>query len=307
MRGGNRKFRSDAVQHVYQISKDGGVIFYDDIDRLVFYTISSVKARKYGIQVLAMNIMFTHFHESLKSRSKRFMVKFMQDSTSLFVRLYNKAHGREGALLKHSFGSVSKKDDKDIRSNIEYVNNNGVEKRLYERAEQDRWSFLAYHGCANPFSEKLDRHRMSQYLRSALKRVDEAFDDGRHLGYGLLRTIYKRLNNKEKEQLTDYIITKYMFIDFDAAASYFGSFDTMLTAIASNTGNEHGMKERYEGKTDVPYRQMIAVCRKLGMPDDWRWIYRISEDEKLVLIRQFLAGTGADRYKIERFLHSRLE
>lgn len=307
MRGGNRKFRTDAVQHIYQISKDGGVIFYDDVDRLVFYTVCSMKARQYGIQVLAMDIMYTHFHESIIAPRKKLMIKYMQDSTALFARLYGKARGRKGDLFRHSFGSVSKKSDKEIRSNLAYVNNNAVEKRLSVRAEDDRWNFLAYHGNVNPFSEKLDRHRMSKYLRFAINQVNGKFEDGRYLNYGLLNTLYKHLNDREKEQLTDYIVTKYMFIDFEAAASYFGSFETMLTAIASNTGNEYGMKENYDGPSDIPYRQMIAICRENGYLCERKKLFNLSEDEKLELFGEFLSQTSADRHKIGKFLHIQLE
>lgn len=307
MRGGNRKFRNDAVQHIYQISADEGVIFYDDIDRLAFFTISSVTARKYSVQVLAMDIMFTHFHESAKCCRKKQMVKYMQDSTSLFARLYNAAHGRKGALFRHSFGSTPKRSEKDIRTNLAYVDNNAVEKRLCARAEEDRWSFLAYCGNDHPFSEKIDRHRMSKHLRHALKTVDEKFENGRYLGFNLLRTLYKHLNTKEKEQLTDYIITKYMFIDFEEAISYFGSYEKMLTAFNSNTGSEHSLKERYEGKTDVPYRQMLQVCEENGFNSPGRTVFRYSEEQRLELMRLFLRKTDADRYKIGKFLHIQLE
>lgn len=307
MRGRNRKFRNDAVQHIYQISKDFGVIFYDDIDRLVFFTISSVFAQKYGIIVLAMDIMFTHFHESVKCVLKRFMNKYMQDKTSLFARLHNEAYGRKGDLFRHSYGSASKCSEKDIRSNIAYVDNNAVEKKLFNRAEDDRWSFLAYYHNDHPFSEKIDRHTISQRLRTALRKVDEMQLANKYLGYGLLWTMFKHLNQTETEQLKDYIISKYMFIDFDEAIKYFGSFDTMKTALFSNTGNEHNIKEVREGKSDVPYRQMLSICRKEGLIGPGMKLFKINEDQKVALINKMFSMTDADKGKIEKFLHMELD
>lgn len=307
MKGGNRKFRNDAVQHIYQISNDFGVIFYDDIDRLVFFTISSVYAQKYGIVVLAMDLMFTHFHESVRSINKKQMNKYMQDKTSVFARLYNVAYDRKGSLFRHSYGSTSKISDKDIRTNLAYVSNNAVEKKLYSRAEEDRWSFLAYFHNSHPFSQGIDRHSISPRLRMAMKKVDEMQSLNKYLGYGLLWTMFKRLNDKEKEELTDYIVSKYMFIDFEEAIRYFGSYGTMLTALYSNTGNEYKIKEKKDGKSDVPYRQMVTLCRSNRLIGPGMSPFRLPEDKKMDLINEILSSTDADKEKIGKFLHMELD
>ena len=63
----NRKFQQGAWHHIYAITQDGGVLFYRITDRLSFYTVASVFARRYNIIVLGLAIMFTHFHMMLRA------------------------------------------------------------------------------------------------------------------------------------------------------------------------------------------------------------------------------------------------
>ena len=62
----------------------------------------------------------------------------MDRFTSWFVREYNSFSGRTGKLFKKNYGSAPKSDSKKIRSCINYIGNNPVEKSLCERAQDYR-------------------------------------------------------------------------------------------------------------------------------------------------------------------------
>ena len=127
MKGGNRRFSRTGVHHVYQRALDRGVIFYTVIDRLVYLSILSVKARVYRIRVLAVAIMFSHIHQSCAAETKVQLCKYIQDSSSIFARMYNRHYGLSGSLFARPFGSSLKRSIKEIRSNLAYVNNNHSE------------------------------------------------------------------------------------------------------------------------------------------------------------------------------------
>jgi len=59
MRVRKRKIKENAFQHIYQNTMGGVLLFYDDYDRLVYYTAFAVTARKYQAQVLAISLMLT--------------------------------------------------------------------------------------------------------------------------------------------------------------------------------------------------------------------------------------------------------
>ena len=59
------------------------------------------------------------------------------------------------------------------------------------------------------------------------------------LTYIILERLFRDLENREKNQLTDYIISKYNCIDYDRLISFYGSYDKMCLAFASNQGSEY--------------------------------------------------------------------
>ena len=52
-----------------------------------------------------------------------------------------------------------------------------------------------------------------------------------------------RLNERERSQLVDYIISVYNCIDYHFLTGCYGSYQDMLLAVNSNTGSEYDIKE----------------------------------------------------------------
>ena len=268
MRGGNRKFASGVVNHIYQRPIEPSVIFYSISDHLVYFTIVCTLARKYGVRLYKLCQMPDHIHGSWAAEKKRDLYSLERDVTSLFAREHNRTCHRKGPFFQSPFGSVPKYTEKKARSNLVYVDNNPVERHLCERAEQYRWNYIAYGNSDHPFSEPYRKKEASRALNRAVEVVKAQHDAGRHLTYGLLKRLFKPLAKKEAEQLVDIIISTYSVIDHEAAIRFFGSYGTMLDADHSTTGGEYDQKELFLGKDDRWYAQMTRiVMKRYGLAD----------------------------------------
>ena len=257
-----RVYKNGAYHHIYQNSINGYLIFYSIRDILVFFTIVSIYAKRYRITVLDISIMLDHIHQLVKAPSKQAFDDFVRDYTRDFTICRN-----EGPIFNTPFGFAAKVGDKKVRTSIAYLFNNQVEKKLCNYAEESLWNFLAYYHNDHPFSEKIVRKYASRPLRRALLEVDRVYNKGLALNYKLLDRITHSLKVEEKRQLTDYIITKYNFIDYDTLISFYGSYDTMLMAIHSNTGSEYDVNEIFTPGSDMVYLKLIEKAANwLGYP-----------------------------------------
>lgn len=302
MKGGNRRFVPGAVNHIYQIARKGEVIFYNICDHLVYFSIFCTMAERYGIRVLKLCHMPDHIHGSVIADRKRDLSGFERDLTSLFAREHNGTCHREGPFFKTPFGSVPKVDDKKVRTNLIYVDNNPVERHICERAEQYRWNFLAYATNDHPFSEKFRKEDASKAMLRAIRVVKDRHKAGVHMPYALLRRLFKPLSRKEQLQLTDIIITIYSVIDYPAAARYFGSHEGMLTAIHSTTGSEYEMKERFVGKDDSWYTRMSNIVMAHCGLEDIHDMLTFSKERKSDLFLLLRNETMATAGQIAKFL-----
>lgn len=300
---GKRKVPENSFQHVYKISVDGGVVFYRTIDHLVYYTIQSVMARKHNLSVLAACHMFTHVHGMVAAVDPGQLVRYEQDVNSIFAREYNRETGRKGRLFKGPFGSAAQRTEKEQRSSLVYVFNNPVEKRLCRRAIEDRWTFLAYYQKEYPFSEKPILKYCRWVLRDSLRVVDQEFKAGRYCRYQMLFQLFAKLNEQEREQLTDYIIQRYFFFQKEACFLLFGSWERMVETIDVTKGKEFNVGEVYEPFSDVPYREMCTVVGKHGLLNVGLPLLRLSEEKRYKMVAYLRNNTSASERQAARFLH----
>lgn len=292
MKGHNRKFYSGSLNHCYQNTKNGYLLFYSDIDYLVFFTIFCITASRFGVQVMKLCLMPDHVHFTVKASSRKELYSFVRDTTKLFAKLQNEYCGRRGALFNSPFGSAPKNDTKRIRTNFIYVDNNPVERHLVEYAEEYRWNFIAYARSINPFSEKYDSGKASQCLIDAICLVVERHNSGRPLNYPLVKLLMRHLDNRERNQLIDHIITTFSVIDHEAAIRFFGSYESMLLADHSTTGSEYDLKEVFAGKQDDVYGQMTAQLMKTGRFKEIHDVLRLPDAERFDLL-VYLSGKTA--------------
>lgn len=262
-----RKFISGSVNHCYQKTINGEVIFYCISDYLVCYTCMSVAARRHDVKVVSQVLMPDHLHGSVVAERAKDLTDYVQDYTSHFARIHNVTCHRDAPLFK-PFGSAPKVHNKDVRSHLVYLGNNGPERRLSSTAEGYRWSFLAYAHSNHPFSEKLRLEYASRSMRRAVQEVRAWRKEDRPLTYAALKRMTEPLNPIEKQQLADYIICLYQFIDFQLAMAYFGDWDAMLTAMHHSKGSEFDLKEEFVGWDDKVYSQMSKIIvKEYGLAD----------------------------------------
>ena len=298
-----RKFYRGAMNHIYQRTLSGNNLFYEYEDFLTFFTMMSVSARSADIKVLSLCLMYNHFHSLAQSENMEELSDFINHVTSWFAREFNLSIGRSGQLLKKNYGSAPKRDEKAIRNTINYIGNNPVEKKTCARAEEYRWNFLAYAQSKFPFSSPIVLRSASRKIRRAVKEIDAMVTLNLPLKFGHIRRLFNGLQHSEIEQLTDYIISEYMFIDFECAASYYGSYSKMIEAIHYNTGSEYEINEEWDCDPDVAYNEMSAYIKQFRPETPVRSVISLSRDEKSDLNRRLQAHTSASARQIAKFLH----
>lgn len=301
-----RRFLEDEVHHIYQRTINRFNIFYDLEDYLVYYTIFSIAVRQYGVIVLGLCLMFDHIHMLIKTDARIRMSEFVRQVTCMFAREQNNEVGRKGALFQARFGSAPKKGLKLLRTAIAYLFNNPVEKRLCSRAEEYRWNFLAYALSPHPFSDPLIIGQASLALKRAVKEVDLAESEDRHLRYGQLKRLLSKLDEREKMQLVDHIISIYNPFDYDEIIKCYRSYDDMLTAINTNTGSEYDIKEDRYRFSDIEYVRMGEILHDIEGLKDLRKVTGFEIGEKMRLFEALRKHLSCDNLPIAKFLHIHL-
>ena len=302
----NRICLKGTINHCYNKTIDGFLIFYSVSDYLVFFTLLCVLAPRFNVVIVAVALMPDHFHLSVIVESWSGLWRFLQQLQSMFVKEHNVTCYRKGSLFHSPFGSAPKMTDKQVRTNLAYVANNPVEMHLVQNAEEYRWTFLAYAVSDNPFSKPISRSRASQKMKIALAIVDSTYASAKHLRYPILQKQFASLTKEEGLQLIDYIITKYSVIDYSAAISYYGSYEKMLMAIHSNTGSEYDIKETFIGKRDDVYAKMTTMLMSTCRFRDIHEIISLNADEKIKIFNYLNGKTEATPRQIAKYLHIRM-
>ena len=303
-----RRFLDGECNHIYQRTLNGFNIFYDHEDYLVFYMILSTSARKFRVRILELCLMVDHIHILLESDSCQEMSGFVRYYSSVFVREYNDSIGREGQMMYKSFGSAPKKGDKKTRSAIVYIGNNPVEKKMCSSAEEYRWNFIAYLDNDNPFSQEIPPRSRRRILRKAMKEAAADASANRYMNFSKLRWYMSRLNQEEKELLTDLIISLYMPVDKEALLDYYSDLPQMVLAMNASTGSDYDIREKVTPHSDLVYNRMIEVVRAETGLDVVRKVVVLPEERKMELVAKLQkAIPSAQLYQICKFLHLKTE
>lgn len=299
-----RKFTKNVLNHCYQRTADHGVLFYNVRDHIVFFTVFCVLADRHKVRVLKLVQMPDHIHHSSIAEREEQLSAFERDFTSIYAREYNGSFGRTGPLFEARFNSAPKKGDKAIRTNLLYLDNNPVERKLVASAQEYQWGYCAYATANNPFSNKIRLRFASMPLRRALKQVKILHKNKQYLTYKVITRLFDSLpNDYEKDQLTDYIIKTYSVIDHKTAARFFGGHDKEMLAASSNTGSEYDINEEFIGKDDRYYAQFSNILRKGGHVKDIHDIFTMSEKKRRDLFTLLRLKTMAPKKQICSFLH----
>lgn len=291
------------MNHTYQRSVSGFNIFYEVEDYIVYYTVFSVMARRYGVNVYGLCLMIDHIHSLTSASSHGVFSGFMSNVTIQFVKEYNRYHNRVGPLFSECFGSAPKAGLKLLRTAIAYLFNNPVERLLCKRAQEYRWNFLAYAASDNPFSDPLVLKKASRRLRRALKEVDGAVKRNEYMAYVQLKRMFVGMDAREKNQLIDYIIVRYNIIRYeDLTTKCYDGYENMLVAINSNAGSEYEIHELRYGRSDAEYRYLYKYVHEKGFKDAGE-VISLPADAKFKLMVDMMNETSVSKLQICKFLH----
>lgn len=299
-----RRFIYSALHHIYQKGEEGFIVFYSDIDFIVFITIFMSVSGKYGIIILAFCPMVEHFHAALSCTSKEKLSGFLQESTSKYALEYNDSlHREKGRIFPVRFGCAPKRDAKAARSLIAYVNNNAPERKLCQKAEDYRWNMLAYARSSHPFSDPIVLSKCSKRMRRAINLIKGIHSGGGYLGYKTLESLFKCLTDKEKDQLIDFILHLYCVIDFEEACKLFGDYESMLLALKTTKGKDFELKEEWTGYSDKDYKEMKRLLDRVLTLDDPKKIQLLPEEKRRALFEYLNVMGRFHTRQIEKYLH----
>ena len=300
----NRRFLSGILNHCYQRSFEGGVLFYSKSDYLVWFTIVCVMARKYSVRVLALCPMPDHTHYSLVAGSVKDLSAFMGAVNRTYSHAMNQACATKQSWFETTFGSAPKKEVKDGRSNLLYVGNNPVERKLEVNAEDCRWTFIAYAASDHPFSEKLVIRRASSHLRAAIREIRAQHASGKPVNHAQLKRMTGNLTPREQEQLIDYIIVTYNVIDYEEALRFFDrKYENYVSALHTTTSHEYDLDETFVGKSDSCYKDMTQVLLREKHLADIHEFLSWPRSDREALVELLRRRTSVSLAQIRKFLH----
>lgn len=298
-----RKVYAGEVHHVYQKTTKGGLIFYSVHDYLVFFTIFCSQARKREVRVLALCPMPDHIHQVLVVDNSVQLAGFEQSYSHLFALEWNQRRHLKGFLFKHPYGSAVKLGHKQVRTALAYCNNNPVERRLSEKAEDYRWTFLSYFKDRFPYSRHTNPVNAKGYLRYAIQEARTSAELGNYLHYSQLERWEKHLSAQEWLQLQDYIIHLWNAVEYNQAMSYYSSFDSMVRAFHDNTGSEYDIKEERDNYSDEVYSDCTRILISEAHIHHVADIPSLSGERKKALFSLLRQRTSARPKQIRKYLH----
>ena len=140
-------------------------------------------------------------------------------------------------------------------------------------------------------------------MRRAVEEVKISRKDERPLNYAQLKRITRHLTPAEQQQLTDFAISTYNCIDYQDLIYRFDDYGSLLTALSTTTGNEHGLKETFVGRSDKIYQQMTTFLLEshcISNPDD---LLRMPLEKRRELFEPLWIWSGVSRRQVEKYLH----
>jgi putative transposase len=127
------------VFHVTNRGVDQRNIVCDDEDRREWFRLFHRVAIRHGWKVFAHVLMTNHLHLFLKTPEPN-LSSGMHDVESAYATLFNRRHGRTGALFQGRFRPILVESDGHNWSVSRYVHLNPCRVRLASRPEGYRWS-----------------------------------------------------------------------------------------------------------------------------------------------------------------------
>jgi REP element-mobilizing transposase RayT len=176
-----------AMYHVNGKAVDGAELFRDDADRQSFLFLLGEQAARSEWCVLGYSLLTTHYHLILKLQKLTLSSGF-QRLNGVYARLYNRRHGRRGALWQRRFFDSIVETDDHLYETIRYVALNAPRANVCRFPEDWPWAnYGAAIGVARP-DEVVDESELLRLFdprpepaRRALQAMVEENDPRRRM------------------------------------------------------------------------------------------------------------------------------
>ena len=298
-----RKYSSRAYVHIFGITADKGICFYTTADCLVWFTLFCVLARKYNVRVIAVCIMFNHFHVEARFPSRQTMSAMMRELNSRFTQQYNRYYRLSGPLFRERYGSSLKVKEQWIKDNYVYICNNPIGKKAVRKAEQYRWNFLAYMESDSPFSAPIVVRSCSRHFLCVRAEVLRSCRNGQPLGYNFFGGMYDQLSSLERKQIVDLIVSLYNVIDYEELRRVWGGFDQICEMLHTVSGSEYELADDDSAEDYRHYYQMIRIVVESGFDIKHRRFVNLPDSEVGGLARIIADRVDVTKAEIVKFLH----
>ena len=114
--------------------------------------------------------------------------------------------------------------------------------------------------------------------------------------------MFDGLDLREKQQLTDYIITSYNCIDYKRLLSFYdGSYENACLAFASNQGKEFGIKEEFVPGNHKIYIQLCNLIRRRFGICHVKDIFSLPLPERKAIVAFCRSMTNISNHQLVKF------
>ena len=140
-------------------------------------------------------------------------------------------------------------------------------------------------------------------MRRAIKWVDKYSDLNYPMNHKILRMIFRGLSQKETQQLIDYIIVSYNFIDYKSLLSHYGdSYAQACLAFASNQGSEYDLREEFFYDSHQAYLQIPMALKKYHRIQNPYDALKLPVANRAELLCDLMMETGATKEQLRKYL-----
>ena len=123
------------------------------------------------------------------------------------------------------------------------------------------------------------------------------------LKYTQLIHLTRNLKDKEMNQFVDYVISAYFPFDYKELSSHFKSFESMLEAMDSTTGDDYDIKEQRDSFSLAVFHEMVRYLQKGMKKYEIRKITTLPIDRKMEIYHELRQHTSASDHQARNFLH----
>ena len=180
-----RVYYPGALYHVILRGNDGRWIFYDDHDRIRFYSLVQEGIERFGHRIHAFCLMNTHVHLAIQV-GEISLSRIIQNLSFRYTRWINWRYHRTGHLFQGRYKAVLVDKDAYLLELTRYLHLNPVRSGMVMKPEDYRWSgHLAYLGLdAIPWiTTDWVLGQFSRSLSAARKAYKKFIMEGKGVGW----------------------------------------------------------------------------------------------------------------------------